>query len=211
MSEVKYEPLKNTFFTLANKYSNNLTLINKLWLEIETNYSYKKRYYHNLTHLLNFLTQITLFKAEFENFDIALFSMYYHDIIYKATKKDNEEKSAELAVIRLKKLAFPEDDIEICKQQILATKGHGTYENLDTNLFLDADLSILGQDWELYELYYQQVRKEYAIYPYFMYKEGRKKVLTYFLDMERIFKTEQFFHKYEKQARKNLAKELELL
>jgi len=78
-------------------------------------------------------------------------------------------------------------------------------------LFTDADLSILGQSWEVYFTYSKHVRKEYGQYPLFLYKKGRKKVLKHFLDMERIFKTDHFFELYEKHARVNLQRELEIL
>jgi predicted metal-dependent HD superfamily phosphohydrolase len=42
------------------------------------------------------------------------------------------------------------------------------------------------------------------MYPDFLYKPGRRKVLTHFLEMERIFKSDHFYQKYEEQARKNL-------
>jgi predicted metal-dependent HD superfamily phosphohydrolase len=72
-------------------------------------------------------------------------------------------------------------------------------------------LSILGQSWELYEEYFNHVRKEYSVYPDFMYNPGRKKVIHHFLNMKRIFKTDEFFNKYEEAARKNLAQELKIL
>ncbi|HET7178254.1 MAG TPA: hypothetical protein VFI14_00955 [Chryseosolibacter sp.] len=52
------------------------------------------------------------------------------------------------------------------------------------------------------------MRREYSMYPDFLYRPGRRKVLQYFLDMERIFKTEEFASKFEKQARGNLEREL---
>ena len=84
-------------------------------------------------------------------------------------------------------------------------------ENSDTNYFTDADLSILGQNWEVYTQYYKNVRKEYAVYPNIIYNSGRKKALQHFLTMENIFKTEYFYQKFEETARKNIQKEIELL
>jgi hypothetical protein len=45
----------------------------------------------------------------------------------------------------------------------------------------------------------------------FLYNPGRKKVLKHFLDMKTIFKTAYFQEKYERQARINLASEMETL
>jgi predicted metal-dependent HD superfamily phosphohydrolase len=78
----------------------------------------------------------------------------------------------------------------------------------DTNLFTDADLSILGKSWDAYSQYYQQVRKEYGFYPDLLYKPGRKKVLQHFLSMNSIYKTPFFKEKYEHSAIENLKHEL---
>jgi predicted metal-dependent HD superfamily phosphohydrolase len=140
-----------------------------------------------------------------------LFTLYYHDIIYNSLKSDNEEKSAELAEKRMKQIFVSNDTLELCKKQILATKSHIKSTDSDTNYFTDADLSILGQDWDAYSSYYKNVRKEYSIYPDFVYNPGRKKVLNHFLSMDRIFKTAFFYNRFEIQAKRNLQKEMELL
>ncbi|MNV13052.1 hypothetical protein D3C71_1036790 [compost metagenome] len=202
--------LKQTFTQLALSYSDNEMLIEELWLEIETHYSGKKRYYHTLRHLEHLLEQLTVVKSEIRNWKTVLFTLFYHDVVYDALKSDNEEKSVELAVKRMQQLHVPPELIESCKEQILATKSHVKSGNDDTNYFTDADLSVLGQSWEVYSVYSKNVRKEYAVYPDLVYNPGRKKVLLHFLAMERIFKTDYFFEKYEQQARKNLKKEAEL-
>ncbi len=203
--------LKETFIELLTNYADNDGLTNELWKEIYKHYSEKKRHYHTLQHLDSLLTQLTAVKDEIQNWDTILFTLYYHDIIYNATKSNNEEKSAELAEKRLKQISVSNDKIELCKRQILATKSHIKSIDSDTNYFTDVDLSILGKDWKTYSSYYKNVRKEYSIYPDFIYNAGRKKVLNHFLTMDRIFKTDIFYSKFEIQAKQNLQKELELL
>lgn len=202
--------LKQKFDNLFQTYNQDISLQEKLWLEIETNHSSKKRHYHNLSHLENLFTELILIKDELNHWDTIQFSIFYHDSIYNTSKNNNEEKSAALAVERLSQIGYPEDKITACKNQILATKHH-QFSDSDTNYFTDADLSILGKSWQAYEEYYKQIRKEYSIYPDFMYNNGRKKVLRHFLNMEPIFKTDYFHKKYENQARINLEKELEIL
>jgi predicted metal-dependent HD superfamily phosphohydrolase len=203
--------LKETFIGLLTNYTDNDRLKNELWTEIEKNYSSKKRHYHTLQHLDNLLAQLTEVKGEIQNWEIILFALYYHDIIYKSLKSDNEEKSAELAEKRLNQIFVSNDIIELCKKQILATKSHIESTDSDTNYFTDADLSILGQTWVVYSMYYKNVRKEYLIYPDFVYNPERIKVLNHFLAMDRIFKTNFFYNKFEIQAKENIQKELELL
>ncbi|AWH86119.1 hypothetical protein HYN59_13810 [Flavobacterium album] len=203
--------LKTIFLQLAGSYTSNTPLAEMLWAEIQKKYSGKGRYYHNLSHLENLYTQLETCKSGIQDWDTLLFSMFYHDIIYKATAKDNEEKSAEAAVKALKAIGYSADKTDLCHSQIMATKSHTVSDDNDTNLFTDADLSIVGSNWEDYAAYYKNVRKEYSIYPDFMYNPGRKKVLQHFLDMEHIFKTEFFRDNYEAKARENLKREIELL
>lgn len=203
--------LKQTFTNLLKNYTNNDSLIDQLWNEIEHNYSTKKRHYHTLHHLENLLIQLTEVKEEIQNWNTILFTLYYHDVIYNPLKSDNEEKSAELAEERMKQLSAPDEIIKNCKLQILATKSHTSSADSDTNYFTDADLSILGQSWESYVEYYKNVRKEYAVYPGLIYNPGRKKVLKHFLEMKTIFKTDYFYNTFEIQARENLQKEIFLV
>ncbi|SDF52485.1 HD domain-containing protein [Epilithonimonas hungarica] len=172
--------VKTIFISLISKYSDNEILKTDYWKEIEQSYSHKSRKYHNLIHLENMILELEEVKDKISDYDSILFSIFYHDIIYKATSKDNEEKSAEIAKIRLEKLNIPNEKIAKIYNQILATKSHKKSEDSDTNFLLDADLAILSQDWKIYENYTQQIRKEYSIYPDFIYKPGRKKVLIHF-------------------------------
>ncbi len=203
--------LRTTFSALAGRYTGNTALIAELWNSIEAKYTGKGRHYHDLRHLENLLTQLDACKVLIEDWDTVLFSLFYHDIIYKATAKDNEEKSAEAAIEALGELGFPDDKTAKCSAIILATKSHSASVDNDTNLFTDADLSILGSDSEEYHAYFKNVRKEYSIYLDFMYNPGRKKVLQHFMGMEYIFKTDFFREKYEEKARQNLQKEIEIL
>jgi len=203
--------LKSIFSNLISKYSPNEISKTDYWQEIEKSYSQKSRQDHNLNHLENMILELEEVKDRISDYDSILFSIFYHDIIYKETSKDNEEKSAELAKTRLEKLNISNEKISNIYNQILATKSHKKSENPDTNFLLDADLAILGQDWKIYENYTQQIRKEYSIYPDFMYKPGRKKVLIHFLEFEEIFKTDYFKEKYEEKARENIQQELEII
>ncbi len=201
--------IKMVFITLANRYTSLEWEVEVAWQELKKNYSHKKRYYHTLAHLENIYNELDSVKEQIEDWPTVMFSMFYHDVVYEVHRKDNEERSAELAVKRLRDIYADDGLVEKCRLQILATKTHELSSDNDTNLFTDADLSILGKEWEQYKTYTEQIRKEYGIYPDLIYKPGRKKVLQHFLEMERIYKTEVFYNKYEAQARGNMRKEME--
>lgn len=200
--------LKDIFFDLLGGYTTGNTVITNCWVEIEKSYCNNKRHYHNLSHLENLYTELNACKDQIGQWNVMMFAVFYHDIVYNTLKQDNEERSAELAGKRLALLNIPSKDIELCVEMINATKGHYFSANTDVNLFTDADLSILGKDWSTYKNYFENIRKEYAIYPDLIYKPGRKKVLQHFLAMKRIFKTDEFYEKYETAARENLEREL---
>ncbi len=203
--------LKNQFEQLCSPFTEDQKFISDLWKEIETRYSEKGRHYHNLLHLENMFKELQAVKMNISDFAALSFSVFYHDIIYDATSKINEEKSAAKAEKRLAELHILKDRISIISEQILATKSHQLSDDKDTNYLMDADLSVLGKDFKTYLEYTQNIRKEYSIYPDFLYKPGRKKVLKHFLELESIFKTEYFKEKYEAQAKKNIAEELQVL
>lgn len=190
-------------------YTQDCHLIENFWTEIEKRYTGKGRYYHNLQHLENMFSELDKVKDEIENFQIISFSVFYHDVIYNASSKSNEEKSAQFSEKHLRQLGLGFEFIEKVSDQIMATKFHQESGDNDTNYLVDADLAILGQEPEQYIGYTQKIRKEYSIYPDFLYNPGRKKVLQHFLELESIFKTEYFKEKYEQQARKNIFSEID--
>jgi predicted metal-dependent HD superfamily phosphohydrolase len=203
--------IETQFKDLIKGFDNDETFANRLWDEIKTAYSQPERHYHNLSHIRHMLGESSAIATQLAVPDVYYFSLFYHDIIYNVKKQDNEEQSAKLAVQRAIETGLGVKGIELCRQQILATKTHSFTENSDTNYLTDIDLSVLGATPEDYEHYTVAIRKEYRIYPGFLYKKGRRKVLKHFLEMRTIFKTQFFQEKYEGQAKANLRWELEKL
>lgn len=203
--------LKSHFYQLVSAFTSDAEIVGQLWKEIESAYSQKKRYYHNINHLDYMLRLAEENRDELEDSAVVLFSIFYHDIVYNVKRRNNEEKSAEFAAEKLALLGLEPKRIERCREQILATKHHTFSDDSDTSYLIDFDLAILGDTFEKYSVYTQNVRKEYSIYPDFLYIKGRKKVVRSFLDSERIFRTKRFFELREKKARDNLRKELEIL
>ena len=202
--------------TLQDKYTELLLNIGfaentilQHWLNLEKAYSRKLRHYHNLNHLGEMMDCYDLYRSHLENPNEVLFAIFYHDIIYKVTRKDNELKSAQYAVTLL-----PDDsklDKELVYNMICATQHHQHNENEDINWLIDFDLKVLSKEWSAYKIYFEQIRKEYKIYPNFLYNPGRKKALEHFLKNEFIFQTAEFRNKYETQARENILSEISLI
>lgn len=202
--------IKQEFLVSLNNYTSDSEQQLNMWNEIQKNYSEANRHYHNLAHLNSILTELKIHQDKFSNWDAIVFAIVYHDLVYDASKNNNEEQSAAIALQRLKQIVAPEHLTTFCEHLILATKKHES-SDMETNLFTDADLSILGSDSETYQTYTRQIRLEYSIFPDLVYNPGRKKVLTHFLNMNNIYKTKEFWDKYEQRARANLHAELSVL
>ena len=70
-------------------------------------------------------------------------------------------------------------------------------------MLVDIDLSILGADKVSFAEYECNIRKEYRWVEALHYRIERKKVLQNFL-VQRIYQTDYFYKRKERQARKNL-------
>lgn len=176
------------------------------WDDLEKAYRQSNRHYHNLSHLEEMRKSFFEYKSELQFPDETLYSLYYHDVVYISTRKDNEQKSAEWAI------ALLPEEINLNKQiifdLILATKDHNTNGVADANWLIDFDLKILAKDWRDYKIYAEQIRKEYSLYPDFLYNPGRVKALKHFLEKPHIYQTTIFQEKFESKARTNIQKEM---
>lgn len=197
------------FEYLLEKIGFSTETINPLWLDFKRVYSSKSRHYHNLTHLEEMIDLYDMYYSNLQFPDEVLYSIFYHDYVYKVTRKDNELKSAEHA------LSILPTNAKLNKQlvfdMICATQLHQHNKIEDTNWLIDFDLKILSKDWEDYKIYTRQIKKEYNIYPDFLYNPGRKKALEHFLENENIYQTPTFRNLFEDKARENIKKEIATL
>ncbi|PIF71474.1 hypothetical protein [Flavobacterium sp. 2] len=201
--------LQKIYSELLLKIGFSANGIQQNWADLEKTYSKKSRHYHNLTHLKEMIASFEIYRDKLQNPNEVLFSIFYHDFVYSASKKDNELKSAEYA------LAILPENSNLNKQlvfdAICATQQHQQNKIEDINWLIDFDLKILAKDWDDYKIYFEQIRKEYHIYPDFLYKPGRAKALKHFLENEFIFQTDEFRDLYEEKARANIEKEISFL
>jgi predicted metal-dependent HD superfamily phosphohydrolase len=173
-------------------------------------YANPNRHYHNLKHIENLVAQIQQLSLSAHDHAILIHVALFHDVIYKAGRKDNEQKSAEFARYWLSKLNFGTTESQLICDIIRATKTHRSSDFL-TQLFLDMDLSILGENEGNYQEYTHQIRKEHIQIPNYLYKIGRKRFLKMMLSREVIFTTPKYYEAFENRARKNLRNELNSL
>lgn len=180
----------------------------KYFNQLITAYSAEGRFYHttqHLTELLNLLHEYPIVESA------AYWAAFYHDYIYVAGNKDNEVLSAKVANTQLEDMRIGSDVIYQTQLLIGATAHHQSTDIEWMDAFLDADMAILGASKDSYKLYSENVRKEYAKVPGFLFNQGRKKFLQKCLDKKRLFLTDWFYRKFEIQAKENIAWELSFL
>ncbi|MFI1770648.1 HD domain-containing protein [Thalassobellus citreus] len=203
--------LKERFYQVLSCWIDNETFIGQQWEELSEKYTQSFRKYHNLNHLQELFKYFDAYKNELEHPNEMAFSIFYHDIIYSIWSKKNELNSAKLATEYLLNSALDDSGIERVFNLIMVTKNHTPNKNKDEKWMIDFDIGILGQPYETYLQYTQHIRDEYAAIPNSVYKKGRKKVLSHFLNKSKIYQTDTFYNLFEMNARNNIKKELDTL
>ena len=202
-------------------------LLHTIFIKYEENH----RFYHTLGHILHMLDKIdeigiqsglskkhsTLLKA----------ATWYHDIYYDPfnlhPRLSNEFFSGVIAQAELGELGLNTASfafIDNVRYLIEMTQSHKpkSYLRIETNtqhIFIDADMSILGETPEKYKKYSAQITDEYfsnilLVTPLFFYKK-RSEFLQKTLENKPIFYTSYMQTHYEEQAYTNIRDEIAML
>lgn len=192
-----------------------------LFQEVVLRYSEPHRHYHTLEHIADCLDQLMRFSFSPEatklltepqmgfNRIVLSLAIWFHDFIYDTKASDNEEQSAQkfkdliLAATSDSEQVGMDDVIAHTSKLILATKTHEGTHPL-THLMLDIDLSILGRSPEEFKEYDANIRKEYSWVLGPLYSMNRKKFMKRYYEKDRLFHTDFFHDKFERQAKENL-------
>jgi predicted metal-dependent HD superfamily phosphohydrolase len=129
----------------------------------------------------------------------------------------NEEKSAQLALSTLgEHSSLPDERMAAIARYIRATKSHRVPPDESDEalrIVIDIDMSILGASHERYQAYADGVRREYcpAVTSQASFDAGRAAFVSRALEQPSIFHTQEGIARWEEQARRNIAMELESL
>ncbi|HPT66084.1 MAG TPA: hypothetical protein PK257_02120 [Candidatus Woesebacteria bacterium] len=179
--------------------------------EIVKNYSESHRHYHNLKHIDNSLGEFELIKDKLNNPEAVELAIWYHDIVYNLYESDNEEQSAELAKTFCQKNNLSPDFTKQVEDHILFTKHTSLINNSDSQYLADIDMSILGKQPDIFDIYEKQIYKEYStLYSKADYQKGRTKFFKTILKHP-IYTTDFFKNRYEQAARDNIQRTINKL
>jgi predicted metal-dependent HD superfamily phosphohydrolase len=184
---------------------------------IEAAYATPPRAYHDYGHVQEVLRHYdaVAFGPGWSRPREVRLAVLYHDAIYEAGRRDNEARSAELAVEHIARW-LPEAGIDAGRvaELIHLTARHGQFgpgdfgddrDSRDTRHFLDCDMAILGAELAVFDAYDRGIAAEYrGQVPAWLFKLNRRRFLKALLAKERIFLSDFFHLRLDAQARSNL-------
>lgn len=171
------------------------------------------RYYHDERHLEECLAELDWVVGLGERDRRLLkWAILWHDAVYEPGRRDNEEKSAELARLELERCGVAQEDCADVSRLIRATENHSAGpDELLAQIMVSIDLSILGSDEERYGEYASSVRREYSHVPDQLWATGRALVLKRLLERDPLYPHPDFQRRLGAQARRNMETELKAL
>jgi predicted metal-dependent HD superfamily phosphohydrolase len=168
-------------------------------------YAEPQRHYHNQQHIAACLAEFDIARTLAQHATAVELALWFHDAVYDPRAHDNEERSAALLKQCAIEVGLPPLLTQTASNLVMATKTHSVGDDADAALIVDIDLSILGAEPKRFSEYEDQIRLEYAWVPEAVFASKRAEILEKFLARDRIFTTQRFYQKYERQARRNLA------
>ena len=176
-------------------------------------YAQLHRHYHDQRHLDECLADLDQVRdLDERSRRILRWSILWHDAVYEPGHRDNEERSARLALTELSRCGVDKDDADEVARLIRLTEKHSPDEGDRLGaLMASIDLAILGSDPERYGAYVADVRLEYAHVPDEMWRIGRALVLERLLSKDALVRDPSFRERLEKQARENMEGEIRTL
>jgi len=190
-------------------------------------YEDDKRFYHTIEHVEHMLSKINESIKDYVyeyGYIIAELATFFHDIYYDPANinknPSNEFLSSVIARRELHSINVEEKTICDVENLIRLTETHKVNTQLSIpnyiqEIFLDADMAILGETSEMYREYSDNIAKEYlnVVPNAAVYYTKRKEFLSKTLENKNIFYTcgwpgGYFGVKSEAQARLNMKNEI---
>lgn len=176
-------------------------------------YCHPVRAYHNMNHILACIKEFDKMceTVKFmDDYQVAL-ALFYHDCIYDPKNHDNEQLSAERAMIDLRGLGFCPHIADKVGDLIMLTKHTAPCDHFAGQAVMDIDLTILGAESYIFKDYEWKISQEYSHVAKHIYTVERIKILYSFLKKPFIYQTDYFRDIYECPARENIHNSIEEL
>ena len=163
------------------------------------------RHYHTLNHVRHCCAELEIYRYWACHPDDIELAIWFHDAIYEPLSRHNERRSADWAVKFLEANGAPAARVNRVRELIMATSHSIEPASPDAALLVDIDLSILAAPESTFNEFEEQVRREYAVVPGFLYRRKRIAILEGFLSRERIYRSLCIPAQQEAMAQANLS------
>jgi predicted metal-dependent HD superfamily phosphohydrolase len=205
--------IKSKIIQLLNKLQvNGKCNINEMTSDILNAYGEHHRHYHNLDHIESCFKEFEEIESKTNYFLLTKFALLYHDYVYIPMYPGNELASGFKAILDATELGLSESNCDIIKFLVCSTIHNEPLHNIeDAKLLCDIDLSIFGKNREEFLGYEKNIRKEFWFLNDEKFCRGRIEILEEFMKRPRIYLTDYFYNKYEKEAKENLRYSIGLL
>lgn len=174
-------------------------------------YSERHRHYHTLQHLRECLAHADAVRTLARHPSEVELALWFHDAVYDPRRGDNEERSAQWAQASVAAAGCDPAVADRVHALVLATAGHQASDDVDTQLLLDIDLSILGASYARFDEYERQVRREYAHVDDAAFRQGRLQFVRGMQARPAIYATQVYRDALEPRARENLQRSQQTL
>jgi predicted metal-dependent HD superfamily phosphohydrolase len=181
-----------------------------IFTDLVARYREPHRHYHTLDHVDACLGWLDWFWSAAEHPAEVELALWFHDAVYTPGATDNERRCARLARDQLGALGVDAAKAERVAKYVEATE-HVAPTIGDVGLVVDLDLTILGAPARDFDVFEQQIRREYAHVPDALYRLGRTHVLQGFDSRPHIYHVPQIREQLEAAARANLQRQIAVL
>lgn len=185
--------------------------VKNMELLLRARYDEPWRHYHIWEHVTRMLAEFEDVHDQAQNPTAVEWAIMFHDAVYEPSASNNEGRSAQLANYLLSPFMSSSVVDDITSMILLTKRHHTPPHDVDGCIICDCDLAVMGWGWEKFAEFGDAIRQEYSHVSDDDFRRERRELMKSFLHRERIFQTEHFRNKYEKQARDNLRHTIALL
>jgi predicted metal-dependent HD superfamily phosphohydrolase len=178
--------------------------------EIYAYYSAPGRHYHTPKHIEHCLKQFDLAVDQMDDADSVEMAIWFHDLVFDVSSKDNELNSAN-RFVELADDSMDPDFKSKVHALIMATAHPRLPKTNDEKFMLDIDLSSFGLPWDDFVRDSNAVREEARQLSDAEFFPGQRAFLESLVGRKNFYFTEFFRSRIEGTARSNIQRHLENL
>ena len=201
------ERYRTRFGALVQRLGGNAGAAGETFEALAAAWGEPARRYHDREHLAECLLQVDLARDGGAITDVVELALWFHDAIYVAGARDNEESSAKLLLREAGRLQIGPATAERAAALVRSTAHEVSQSEPgpDEALILDIDLSILGSDPLRFMEYEYAIEEEFEKTPRLKFRIARGRFIASLIARPVIYRTDLFRDRCEETARAQLS------